>query len=435
MYRNLKISSINLIVIGNLDKSNFLYLLKINSSDTMFNYFKHLIFLFLISQVFSEIQQTSNLSKLVNEEKPTNSSIHSQPNDIVGNIEDKKHITITNKSDENNNYQHLPVTEVIQIEPVSISEDISIDDKHTIRTTTTRYEAEKDKKNRMKKKMFGHEEWLRFTTVLCMEKECPKDQECRLNKDGEPICITGEHFGYCFPAPQVWFLDGKVGNRSNEETYCTYDSECQLSQKCCMMPDMTMSLDKDSLFDDCFQSNELLYRLKSTKRCIRACPHVGIDFSKNECEFGYEKDELGCPLNKCFDPCQGIKCPDGFECSYETVQQYTKRHDLVVKQIQEHLFGVPTKTEQNENCKKFSSVDLFKKNIHNIFKTFSSTMGKCARVKKPGSCPTPFLPITPMTTTYSFCEKKIACLDDFHCPQTDKCCYNHPCGKICMAAE
>lgn len=160
------------------------------------------------------------------------------------------------------------------------------------------------------------------------------------------------------------------------------------------------------------------------------------------CPAGFARDSRsGCPVCRCRDPCDGVKCPNGQACEAIDVQC-----------SKEPCPPIPTCRKArslNELCPAGSPLaipdtprpflcgnDPGKPTCPPLYKCLvqpGNDYGVCCpaslKYEKPGSCPKPDEIISTFSTGV-LCGSP--CGHDLECPQMQKCCVSNVCGRNCQ---
>uniref|UniRef100_A0A2R5L5B6 Uncharacterized protein n=1 Tax=Ornithodoros turicata TaxID=34597 RepID=A0A2R5L5B6_9ACAR len=151
------------------------------------------------------------------------------------------------------------------------------------------------------------------------------------------------------------------------------------------------------------------------------------------CPYGFELDDSGCPLCECRNPCKGVECPGGQECSLEeqlecaegpcppiptckrprSLESFCPRGDPLLSPDSGRplLCGYgPSKPQ----CPAKFQCQVQSGNDYGVC---------CPLADKPGVCPH-------VATTVEQCGR--ACTIDLDCNGQDKCCETQQCGTTCL---
>ncbi|KAI3381712.1 hypothetical protein SNEBB_004401 [Seison nebaliae] len=289
-------------------------------------------------------------------------------------------------------------------------------------------------------KRFSAEEWYEKTKKECEKLTCPENKDCKLNKKGKPVCVGEPHEGSCFPTIPIWSSNDKVQKNGLDYVLCTFDDECEPNEKCCSMPHDTEKQRRE--FGHRSMEDVMFWAVDTTRKCIRTCPKVNIDYANDECQFGHEKDANGCPTEKCYDPCEGVECPTNYHCQYQDTIGYFKHQAYRFSRIQEHYFGFATMQlkpkKKMMDRKPRGDMKVLKPETQRFIKNYLKTLwlhqGDCLPDgrKELGSCPPPFPKRGHKRTIKEVCEGKTHCVADEHCPEGSRCCFDAYCELICM---
>lgn len=163
------------------------------------------------------------------------------------------------------------------------------------------------------------------------------------------------------------------------------------------------------------------------------------------CPSGFARDlSSGCPICKCRDPCNGVKCPNGEACEPIEVECKDEPCPPIATCRKARSF--------RELCPAGSPLSIvgtarpflcgndpgkpFCPPLHKCIVQGSNDYGVCCpsslKYEKPGTCPSEDEVISSPDTGI-MCGSP--CSHDLECPQMQKCCGSSSCGRTCQQTK
>lgn len=180
---------------------------------------------------------------------------------------------------------------------------------------------------------------------------------------------------------------------------------------------------------------------KDNMTCSDAVDSCPASSCRMFCPAGFARDlKSGCPICKCRDPCDGLKCPRGTECEALNVKCKTEpcppipscRKPRTLKNVCPHGQPLPI----NGEVRPFlCGLDPGKPMCPPTYKCLvepGNDYGVCCSAvlnyQKSGMCPSGSGSM--MIDGDTICGT--TCHSDIECPQMQKCCFNSACGQTCQ---
>ncbi|CAG9859737.1 unnamed protein product [Phyllotreta striolata] len=156
------------------------------------------------------------------------------------------------------------------------------------------------------------------------------------------------------------------------------------------------------------------------------------------CPYGFSLDKAGCPLCKCRDPCEGVRCPGSLECRLEELACADPPCPPVPTckrgRSLENICPVGDPLRISDTARPFlCGNDPGKPQCPPLYQCFVQTgndYGVCCpaslKIQKTGTCPA-----NKDSTTPQNCDRS-SCTHDLECPSVQKCCDIAECGRSCI---